>query len=177
MIENGSLTFIVSGISSGQTTEGITTDVTTTPVTIPFTSVTSGVENEAAHRLEVTTNATEGYQILLREDQNLISSNSEIPGVAASNTSPVAWSTGCPIPSVTGCWGYHAGDNTLSGGSTRFLANDTYAEVSSNPEEIAYSSVPVTSEQTDIVYKLEISSLQPAGAYQSGLHYIVVPVF
>lgn len=177
LIENGSLTFIVSGISSGQTTEGITTDVTTTPVTIPFTSVTSGVENEAAHRLEVTTNATEGYQILLREDQNLISSNSEIPGVAASNTSPVAWSTGCPIPSVTGCWGYHAGDNTLSGGSTRFLANDTYAEVSSNPEEIAYSSVPVTSEQTDIVYKLEISSLQPAGAYQSGLHYIVVPVF
>jgi len=55
--------------------------------------------------------------------------------------------------------------------------NDTFAALTSTSSEIAYSSVPVASESTDIVYRISTSQNQPAGVYESKIVYIVVPVF
>ncbi|MCL9972031.1 MAG: hypothetical protein NBV63_01305, partial [Candidatus Pacebacteria bacterium] len=137
--EGAALTFTLSGVSSGTATEGVTTDVTTTASSVPFGALPSGAEVEAAQRISVTTNATGGYRLYTFARQGLLSGGNTIAPVSGTNASPNAWGTGC---SGTGCFGYHAGDDVLSGSSARFAPNDTYAQFTSSLAEIAYSSIP-----------------------------------
>ncbi|MBI2120476.1 MAG: hypothetical protein HYT94_02520 [Parcubacteria group bacterium] len=116
--KGGLLSFTVDGVSSGTATEGVTTDITTTATSIPFGTLSFGAEVEGAQRLTVTTDADYGYQVFLRQESGFLSNNgAEILGVTGTNASPSAWATGCPS-SAAGCYGYHAGDDTLAGGST-----------------------------------------------------------
>lgn len=174
--EGATLSFSINGVAEGISTEGVVTDVTSSATSIPFGSLTLGVPKNAAQRLSVTTNASEGYQILAFERQDLLSGAGVIEDVTGSNTSPIPWSSGCLV-SAQSCYGYHIGDNTLLGGSTRFLLNDTYAPLTDSLEEVAYSSGPVQNESTDIIYRVKVGSGQPAGQYESKIVYIVVPVF
>ncbi|MEL6803541.1 MAG: hypothetical protein AAFO91_07160, partial [Bacteroidota bacterium] len=84
------------------------------------------------------------------------------------------WSAGCAGADF--CYGYNSVDDALAVGSTRFAPNDSYAAFTTTPAEIMYSSAP-SSDSTDIVYKLQINDLQPAGDYQTNVVYLVVPVF
>ncbi len=174
---DSTLTFTIGGLSSGVSTEGITTDATTTSTAVDFGSLGFGSQVEAAQRLTVSTSAYEGYQIFVFQRQGLLNSGYggiEIVPVDGTNASPAAWA----IPSgEEGAYGYHAGDDTLAGASTRFSANNTFAQLDSTAREIVYSSGPVTSEATDIVYKTQVTNQQPAGIYTSRLVYIVVPTF
>ena len=168
------LTFIVSGLSASTVTEGITTDFQTTTTSIDFGTLTVGTETEGAQRLTVTTNAASGYQIFIYERQELLAAGGEsIDPINATNSSPAAW----PADPSPGGYGYHAGDDTLSGGSTRFLVDDRYAQFETEMKEIAYSSIAVDSESTDMVFKVEITNQQEAGEYSSEVVYICVPVF
>ncbi|MEM9336233.1 MAG: hypothetical protein AAGA35_00045 [Patescibacteria group bacterium] len=173
--EGAQLTFTVSGLELGTTTEGVVTDVTTAPAAIAFGSLPLDTEIEAAQRIRVDTNATEGYQVLLFGTQHLTNSyGTTIAPVTGSNGAPSGWGSGCS-GTAEGCFGYHAGDDILSGGSTRFSPDDSYATLSGTPEEILYSSVPVN-ELHDVVYKLQVRNQQPAGVYEADVVYIVVPV-
>ena len=175
--EGATLSFSIQGVTAGFSTEGYVTDVETSATSIPFGALDLGVPKEAVQQFTVTTNATEGYQVVAYERQNLMSSGgAEIEDITGSNSSPVPWSTGC-IVNAQSCYGYHAGDNTLSGGSTRFLLNDTFAPLTGTLEEIAYSSGPVRDETTDIIYRIGAGAGQPAGIYESRIVYIVLPVF
>jgi hypothetical protein len=175
--EGATLTSTMSGITIGSNTEGITTDITTTATSVPFGSLTIGSAKVGAQRLSVTTNAPNGYQILVYERQDLTNSGGgTIQDVSGTNISPSTWTLGCPGGSVS-CFGYHAGDNTLAGGSNRFLLDDTFAAMTANLEEIAYSAGPVSGEETDVVYKIEVGETQPAGLYESNIVYVIVPVF
>ena len=170
------LAFTVSGNNAGISTEGIVTDATTTATTIPFGQLLLNTEYEAAHTLTIDTNATEGYQVRLYATQNLLSSNGEdIDAVTGTNAAPLAWGTGCAV-SADGCFGYHAGDDALSGGSTRFAPNDSYAAFSTTSAEVMYSSVP-SNESEDVIYKIEIDDQQPAGDYETNVVYLVIPVY
>lgn len=100
----------------------------------------------------------------------------EINRVTGTNASPSAWTTGC-VSVAFGCYGYHAGDDSLDGGSTRFAATDTYAQATSTLGEVAFSSGPVTSESTDIVFKAQVTNQQESGNYTSTIVYIIVPTF
>jgi hypothetical protein len=174
---NSTLGVTVSGLATSTVTEGITTTIATDATAIAFGRVLFDVSSYAAQRFTVTTNATQGYQILAREDQDMIAQNgATILGVAASNTSPAAWNTGCPTAAAS-CWGYHAGDDALSGGSPRFSADDTWAGLETTGREVVYSSGPVTSESTDIVYRLHVRPTQLTGNYQQRLIYIIAPTF
>jgi len=174
--EGASLIFSLNGINSGTLTEGITTDATSTPTGVAFGSLPFGSEYEAAHTLSIDTNATEGYQMLMVVDQDLTNPyGTTIAPVTGTNPAPVGWGTGCAI-SATGCVGYHAGDDSLEGGSVRFGADDSYAAFSTTPQEIMYSSIP-TNESHDIVYKIKVESEQEAGEYQKTITYIAIPVF
>ena len=172
-----SLVFLLSGLSSGTTTEGVVLNTSSTPTTIPFGALSFGTDYYAAYRLNVNTNATEGYQVLMYAFQQLVNSyGSPIPAVTGTNASPTGWSTGCS-GSAIGCFGYHAGDDSLYAGSARFGANDSFAQLSTtSAQEIMYSSIP-TNDTHDIVYKLKVTPEQPAGNYQTTITYIVVPVF
>ncbi len=177
--EGATLTFTIAGLAAGTTTEGVTTDATTTATSVGFGSLAFDAEIEAAQRLTLTTNATEGYQIFVYQRQGL--NHVSYGGIAISevtgtNLSPTSWATGC-IGTAAGCYGYHAGDDALSGGSTRFAPNDTYAKFIGSSEEIAFNSGPVTSEVTDIIFKTKITNQQEAGDYSSTVVYIAVPTF
>jgi hypothetical protein len=77
---------------------------------------------------------------------------------------------------TTGCIGYHTTDSTLSGGSTRFGINDSYAGLSTSPEEVMYSSVPA-SDTHDIVYRIVVNELQPAGNYETEIVFLGLPAY
>lgn len=174
---SATLTATISGVNSGVSTEGITTDVTTTSTAVDFGTLGFSTQVEAAQRLTVSTSAIEGYQIFVYQRQGLLNTiygATEIVPVTATNSAPAAWA----IPGgADGAYGYHAGDDSLAGGSARFSANNTYAQLDATAREIVYSSGPVTSEATDIVYKSEVTNQQVAGIYASRIVYIVVPTF
>lgn len=174
--EGASLVFTVTGLPAGTTTENVTLDVNSSSTAISFPSITIDAEYEAAHRITVDTNATEGYQVLMYSDQFLTNTYGDnIQPVSGTNAAPSGWSEGCDA-GLVGCFGYHTGDETLQGGSSRFGAFDSYARLSTTtPEEVMYSSAP-TNEFHDIVYKIQVGEDQPAGAYESSITYIVIPV-
>jgi hypothetical protein len=175
--KGGTLTFTVDGLPTSTVTEGVTTDITTTATGIPFGTLAIGSQIEGAQRLTTTTDASQGYQIFLQQESGFLSNNgAEILGVTGTNASPSSWAAGCLV-SADGCYGYHAGDDTLAGGSSRFLTDDTYAKLENASREVIFSSVPVASEAIDIVFKTQITNQQAAGTYDSTLMYIVVPVF
>src|SRR3989344_415806 len=175
--EAARLTFSISGLPSGIATEGIITDATTTPLNVSFGSLNPGLETEVAQRLTVTTNGTDGYRIFIFQRQGLLGDGgSEIAPIIGNNEVPLNWSAACPALDQ-GCYGYHSGDDALSGNASRFSANNTYAKLENSPKEAAFSSVPVINESVDIIFKAQIGPEQPPEDYQSGAGYIIVPVF
>ncbi|MEN9560825.1 MAG: hypothetical protein RIQ56_98, partial [Candidatus Parcubacteria bacterium] len=174
----GTLTFLIDGIASTTATEGITTDIDTTATEVSFGSLPLAADIIAAQRLTVTTNAGQGYQVFAVARQGLLNEyGDELPPVSGTNASPSGWSTGCATL-ANGCFGYHAGDDTLLGGSARFAPDDTYARFSTTTaNEIAYNSGPATNQTTDVVYRILARGEQESGNYSSALVYIVVPTF
>ena len=174
--EGSNLVMTVSGLPTGTTTAGVVTDVLSTPSSIGFGIMSFNTEYIGAHRLNVVTNASEGYQILSYARQQLLGpSGIAIPPITASNTAPLSWSTGC-LASSTGCVGYHTTDATLRGGSTRFGPTDTYAGLETSPVEVMYSSIPAT-DSHDIVYRIRVNEQQPAGDYETEIVYLAVPSY
>jgi hypothetical protein len=174
--EGATLNSTISSISAGASIAGITTDVATTPTSVGFGSVPFNTEWEAAQRFSITTNATEGYQVLVFADSQLTNTSGDtIQAVTSSNAIPAGWASAC-LTSANGCFGYHTTDATLDGGSTRFSPTNSYAALETVPREVIYSSIPTTNDTNDIVFKLRVNGLQPAGEYTTDLTYITVPV-
>lgn len=169
-------TFSVTGLPSGTTTEGVVIDETAAPDAVRFSDLPLNVAREVGHRVQVDTNASGGYRVFLRASQPLQSAaGATIPAIAADNATPGSWASLCP--SSVSCVGYHAGDDTLSGDAARFALDDTYAALPVGTlDEIMYNSLPHSDSQ-DIIYRTQITLLQPAGSYTSSLEYIVVPQF
>jgi hypothetical protein len=170
------LSAAISGIASSTAVEGVTTDIDTTATGVHFGALPLGTPITAAQQITVSTNANSGYRIYAFQRQGLLdAAGSEIDPVVGTNASPVAWTSGCVADS--GCYGYHAGDDVLLGGSARFAPNDTYAAFTGSADEVAYSAGPATDRTTNMVYRVEARTLQEAGQYSSSIVYIVVPVF
>jgi hypothetical protein len=174
--EGAQLVSSLTSVSSGTTIGDITTDVATTPTSIGFGSLTFNNSFEAAQQLSVSTNATEGYQLLVYVGQQLTNTNGEIiPPVSATNLTPASWSSACST-AETGCFGYHTTDGTLANGSGRFAPDDSYAALETTAREVMHSSVP-TSDTEYIVYRILVSELQSAGDYTTSISYLSIPVF
>jgi hypothetical protein len=174
--ESSRLFLTVTGLQAGTTTAGVTLTASSSPAVIGFGSIPLNTDVIAAHRITLDTNATEGYRVLSFARQQLLNTyGTALPSVTGSNAVPTAWTIGC-VSSSTGCVGYHTTDATLSNGSTRFAALDSYAGLSSNPEEIMAGSFPTT-DVHDIVYRVRVGPLQPAGEYQTSIIYVAVPGF
>lgn len=169
------LTVSFAGVNSGTTISGATTTVTTASNAISYGSLTPNVTAVAAQTITVSTNATGGYTTTLEQDGDLRNNGGDaISAVSGSNASPAAWPTGI----TTGFFGYHTTDTTLCTGTTgRFTSNNTYAAATTTPSEIACSTTTVTNEQTSLVYKVEIGTMQDAGTYQNIVTYITTAQF
>lgn len=171
---SASLTISFVGVTSGTSVAGTTTTVTSTANTVPYGSLVISTPAIAAHRVTVSTNASSGYTTTLQSNGELRNVSNQIDPVTATNASPASWPAGI----TTGRFGYHTTDSVLCTGSTnRFSANDTYAKLTTTPEEVACSSTAVSNEQTSIVFKVEVGSLQPTGNFANVLTYITTAKF
>jgi len=174
--EGAQLVFTVAGIDALTATAGITTDATSTATTIDFGSLTFNQSNEVAQRITVDTNATAGYQVFFYSSQNMQNTyGTEITPITATNAVPAGWATSC-TGAVESCFGYHTTDASLSGGSTRFAPLDSYAALTTSPEQIMFSTIPII-DVHDVVYRIQVTEQQPAGDYQTEITYLVVPTF
>jgi len=176
--EGASLSFAMDGLASSTVIEGVTLDIDTTPASLDFGSLIASSTLEGAHRLAVDTDGTEGYQLLMYMDGDLMSSSgSTIKPITGTNAVPGSWVSGCSAVAPS-CFGYHTSDDTLEGGSTRFSAIDTYAQVNTTtPEIVAYSTQPAFGEVTDVIFRIIRRELQEAGLYEARIRYISVPMF
>jgi len=170
-----SISFSIGGVSSGTSLEGVITDITTTTNQAPFGNLTFNQVVEAASLLTISTNAVSGYQVTVYQLADFKKSSGTLfPYVSGTNPSPSTW----PVSVVTGAYGYHTSDASLGEGTAdRFLADDTWAKFEATAFEVAFNSVPVTAEETHVVYSLETGSGQEAGSYSHSIVFIATGVF
>ncbi len=175
-VEGALLTFTVSGMPQGTSTDGIVTTASSTPAGISFGTLTIATSSMAAQQLLISTDAPNGFELYALQDAPLMNGRGYVlPGVDATNGSPLPWSSACTATS-TACYGYHPGSPVLSGGSTRFAADDSYAALTSTPAEIGYSGGPATS-TINVVYRVQAGPTQVNGNYNDNVIYIATPVF
>jgi len=163
-------TMAISGIGSGTFIAGATTTITTTANSMSFGSLVPGTTAVAAQKITVTTNAAAGYTTTLQQDGDLHNVQAQtIDPVSGTNAAPASF----PSSVSAGAFGYHTTDASLcTGNVTRFSPNDTYAAATLSPLEIACSQLPVTGEDTYIVFEALIGALQPSGSYANTITYI-----
>lgn len=185
-----SLTFTVTGVSSGQAVNGspTTTIANSTPTTLPFGTIPVNTSRTLAHDLAVATNATNGYNVTVEQTGDLQSTTgATIDGFidGAYTTTPSSWvapSAQIANPDTYGHWGITSTDHATTSRSIEF-STDTWVSGSTTPITIMGHDGPADGSTSGIGaarigYQVQISALQEAGDdYTTTLRYIVTPVF
>lgn len=183
------LTFSVSGVGNGIDANGTTTTGTSTNVSIPFGTLTAGTIYTLAQRLNVSTNAANGYTVTVEETGPLQSTTgATIDGFidGADTYSPAAWQS--PSADVTdtdtyGHWGLTSTDGTTTRDTADEFASNEWAAPSTTPIVVmghtgSANGVVAGYGSTTVGYQIEISALQEAGDdYSTTLRYIATPTF
>lgn len=188
--------FTITGLATTTAINGTSTTGSTTPTEIPFGVLTAGESKTLAQRLNVTTNAINGFIVTVEQDQNLLSSTgADIDGFADGgyDDTPVVWaapSNSLLLENTWGHWGLTTEDGDLQGGGVDFAAADTWVSASTTPRVIMAHDGPsdgttATADstgddvgQTDVGYQIEITPLQEAADdYNTTLTYIATPTF
>lgn len=174
-----SLSFSISGVNSNISIEGITTDATSTSSGVPFGLMVVDSAKEGAQVLEVSTNALNGYNVGIQQNHNLQNGSNEIPAFSGTNLSPSVWtSPSCTGSTDCGYFGYHSGDHNLGTGSlTRFTSDNTFAGLISSLDEVAFSNLTASNEQTNVVFKIQAGNYQPSGGYSNMITYVVTTIY
>ncbi len=186
-IVNTSFTFVVSGLATSTAVNGTSTTGSTTATAIPFGVLNSGEIKTMAQRLNVTTNARNGFVVTVEQDQNLLSSTgADIDGFIDGNylNTPDPWTA--PSNSIAnentwGHWGLTSDDdinsNEFGVGAPEFVAAST------TPRAIFSHNGPSNGidnniGSTTVGYQIQITPLQEAGDdYSTILTYIATPTF
>ncbi len=183
------LTFTVNGIGSGVTINGspTTTFATSTHVALPFGNLSANVSKVLAQRLNVLTNAAQGYTVTVAQDTQLQSSTgADIDGFVNGSWTgtPTAWIGPSANISDENTWG-HWGLTSTDGTTTRTLefASDQWVAASTTPVVVMGHTGPSdgTTEgvgSTTVGYQVQTSALQEAGDdYNTTLTYVATPTF
>jgi len=182
-IVDTTFTFTITGTATSTLVDAESTTGSTSPTLIAFGRLVAGVPKLMAQRLNVTTNARNGFNVTVESDGTLDSSNGADIDTFANNTdisTPTAWSA--PTNSVVdentwGHWGLTTMDNVGLFDATEYIAAST------TPRNIFAHTGPADGTTNDIGsttvgYKVQISALQEAAQdYTSVLTYIATPTF
>ncbi|MGB9911600.1 MAG: hypothetical protein ACPLKP_03325 [Microgenomates group bacterium] len=192
------LTFIVSGVSVGTTACGQVMDVTTYPYAVPWGTLSqANTFKEAAQKLEVSTNANNGYTVVIEENDQMGLNGKTCTGANAGEADDCIKDTTCDNGSCTEAtsaeWntatnnglGYSLAN--ISGTDAVFTYNEsgrTFSakqiadrEANETRRTIMSNSGPVNSKQIYVCYRISISGTQPAGYYYNKVKYTATPVF
>ncbi len=184
-------------ISPGSNIYG-TAGFDTTAITIPFGVLNSGTASQSGQLVKVSTNGANGFYFAVKHYEcnsesakgTLCSSGGDDidifkDGTLQDNTSPATWTS--PLGTVGaeetyGHIGYGATDLTLDdldgGGAADRFTGAGFAGLSTTYEAVLSHNGPANGTGTDtngqgyIVYKVEISGLQPAGLYSGTVSYL-----
>ncbi|MCE9585974.1 hypothetical protein K8R04_01480 [Candidatus Uhrbacteria bacterium] len=171
------LSFAVEGVDANTQIHSYTTNVASTASGFDFGNIDLDQTYLTAQRMRVTEDGL-GYQVSVYSNGPLISAHGDtVVDFDGTNATPLPWSTYTPGPTYPSAFGYHAGDDLLSEGSTRFLDADTWAGLSATPGEIVYTSGTVEDDVHDILYRLEVSTYQAAQRYSTEIVYVVVATY
>ncbi len=193
---DSTLTFTISGTSTGATVHGVPCSNDSTATSTPFGTLTVGATSTVCQTLNVTTNADDGFTVTVEQNHELLSdSGSNINSFNNSaddtgSTTPAAWAS----PNNTldlyytyGHMGLFSDDSDLESGTT-YADFDTGGNTlfaglnSTDPMPIFHHNGPSDGATQNkgvahILYQAEIGSLQEAGDYESTLTYICTPTF
>jgi len=194
---DSSLTFNVSGTSSGAVVNGVVCDNTSTATATPFGTLETNIASTVCQVLDVTTNANDGYIVTVEQNHELLSdaganinSFNNSPNSTGSTT-PGAWNNPdntLDLYHTYGHMGLTSNDDDTDDDS--IMPNDYYQAAtayfaglnSTDPMIVMAHDGPVDGVTQNygvasILYRAEIGSLQEAGDYESLLTYICTPTF
>jgi len=187
-----SLSVTVNEVASATcpTTGG--TKVTTTSTTVPFATVNTEAFYDGCQRVDVGTNAANGYGATVQKTQLLTCSSYTIAdgscdggGSTCSTTTAAGWATatnngfGYCMADVAGNAATTAdaawGTNGCGAGTQYFKLIGTLA---ANAKTIMSSAGPVTGDQSYIGYRLTVDAAQTACTpYETVISYVVTPTY
>lgn len=187
---DASLTFTVSGVSSGATVNGspTTTIANSTATTLPFGILPVNTSLTLAHDLAVSTNASNGFTVTVEQTGDLQSTTGgTIDGFANGTdiTTPSAWEAPAGLIANTdsyGHWGLTSDDDDIPARSAQFGA-DEWVSGSTTPiavmgHDYVADGIEAGIGSARIGYQIEITALQEAGDdYSTSLRYIATPTF
>ncbi|HSE35196.1 MAG TPA: hypothetical protein VLB83_03660 [Candidatus Paceibacterota bacterium] len=185
-----SLTFTIAGVDAfpADTVNGDTITSTTTATTIPFGTLAVGVAKVGAQDLTVTTNARNGYQVTIKQDQNLTSSTGADLDVfidGNGRVAPTAWVSPAGTlgqENTYGHYGVTSEDATLAAGD-EFGASLYAGNFATTTRLVMYHTGPADGTTADIGatrvgFQIEITALQEAANdYTNRIFYVCTPVF
>ena len=186
-----SFTFTVAGVGPGGNVNGELVTGSSTATTIPFGKLIANSATTVAQQLSVSTNASYGFAVTAKVNQQLTSSTgADVDGFSDGTytSSPVAWTP--PTANISnentwGHWGFTSDDATF-GVTDPFNvggAGQLFESASTTPVVVFRNDGPADGSTQNIGtakvgYKVEISALQEAGSdYTATLTYVATPVF
>lgn len=186
------LSFTISGLSSGSTVNGTTTTVTTTATTIPFGTLEPGTTSIAAQEISVTTNASHGFVVNIFQDHNLTNAQGDDidcfqDGTCVNYTNATSWVSPAGTldqEQTYGHFGISSQDNSLGANcSNDYYGTNLWAGLSGiNQAEVMCHTGPADGStdnigRTRVGFAVEITALQEAGEYTNTITYIVTPTY
>lgn len=199
---NATLKFTVSGRSTGDTINGVACDNNSTATTTPFGTLLVGIASTVCQRLNVGTNANEGYIVTVEQDAELLSDSGaninsfDNAATGAGSTTPHAWASPLNVLDQRQTYG-HMGftSNDIDVADNALMPNSYFPAgtalfvgfVATAPVVVMAHTGPADGDianvgtqnigQADILYRAQIASLQEAGDYDNTLTYICTPTY
>lgn len=186
-----SFTFTVAGVGPGGNVNGELVTGSSTATTIPFGKLIANSATTVAQQLSVSTNASYGFAVTAKVNQQLTSSTgADVDGFSDGTytSSPVAWTP--PTANISnentwGHWGFTSDDATFGVADPFNVggAGQLFKSASTTPVVVFRNDGPADGSTQNIGtakvgYKVEISALQEAGSdYTATLTYVATPVF
>lgn len=179
-------TFTVSAVPAGNTVGSDVTTDASTATTIPFGTLASGTPQIVAQRLNVTTNAANGFSVTIQEDQPPTANSGSLIYLfsnGASTSVPTAWVHPTATLNAYQTYGHLGITSTDADLNTNEFSNATlYAGNIIQPRVVFSHNGPANGTQnnqgsTTVSYKVESTDLLPAGDYTNIITYVATPTF
>jgi hypothetical protein len=202
-----SLSFQVTGLPAGTNACGSSTNVTTTATSVPWGTISAyDTFYNAAQKLTVSTNASNGYAVLVEENDQMGKEGNVCVGSSAgesvnciqdttcsasicTESSASDWSTPNNYPglgfslqnlssSSPAVWSYSQAGYQNCGLTPSFCARQfADQEASENKATIMYKAAPSNNDQMVSCFRLTVDAIQPAGYYYNKVKYTATATF
>ncbi|HBG81705.1 TPA: hypothetical protein DDW69_02575 [candidate division CPR2 bacterium] len=175
--DTASLTFKVEGVTSGTSTNGVTTTASTDYNLVPFGKLEIGSPEYAAQKLHVETTAANGYTVNIKMQaymQGQYPANKIDPFTGSWDT-PTTWSSPTGSTNSDSGWlGANTNDTRVAGWSS---ASAKFGPVSTTAHPVMYKDSKDLGSDAYVTYAIEVNQNQPSDQYVGTLIYAITPTY